>query len=77
MDIRVSDQAVSRNRQAVLFYDDRCRRVIARMGESRSLYYVNGKPVIMEIVLEDRARIRMGRSELMYISLCGDDFSWS
>ena len=77
MDIRVSDQAVSRNRQAVLFYDDRCRRVIARMGESRSLYYVNGKPVITEIVLENRARIRMGRSELIYVSLCGDDFSWS
>ncbi len=77
MDIVLSDPAVSRDRQLILVYDERRSRMTARRGEAKSLCYVDGEPVIMDRILEDRSKLQMGRSMLLYVALCGDDFNWN
>ncbi len=77
MDIVLSDPAVSRDRQVILVYDERENRMIARMGKAKSLCYVDNEPVIMDRVLKDRSKLQTGRSILLFVALCREDFSWN
>lgn len=71
------DISVSRDKHAILVYDPKSRRFLAQPGMSSELFYVNDDVVLQATPLKDRDVIQVGRTKLMFISLCGPDFSWS
>jgi len=70
------DANVSRDRHAIVTYEPKGRMFFAQPGESRELFYVNDQVVLMNVALENRDVISVGKTQLMFIPLCGPDFSW-
>lgn len=70
------DANVSRDRHAIVTYEPKGRMFFAQPGESRELFYVNDQVVLMNVVLNDRDIISVGKTQLMFVPLCGPDFSW-
>ena len=40
------------------------------------MFYVNGQVVLMNVVLQHKDVISVGKTQLMFVPLCGSDFSW-
>lgn len=77
MDIVLEGDAnVSRDRHAIVTYEPKGRMFFAQPGEARELFYVNDQVVLMNVVLNDRDVISVGKTQLMFIPLCGPEFSW-
>lgn len=77
MDIVLAgDASVSRERHAIVTYEPKGRVFFAQPGESRELFYVDDQVVLMSLQLKDRAILSIGNTKLMFIPLCGPDFSW-
>ncbi|MEH2928686.1 FHA domain-containing protein [Candidatus Ventrimonas sp. KK005] len=77
MDIVLEGDAnVSRDRHAIVTYEPKGRAFFAQPGESRELFYVNGQVVLMNVVLQHKDVISVGKTQLMFVPLCGSDFSW-
>lgn len=70
------DANVSRDRHAIVTYEPKGRAFFAQPGESRELFYVNGQVVLMNVVLQHRDILSVGKTQLMFVPLCGPDFSW-
>lgn len=70
------DQNVSRERHAVVVYEPKGRVFIAQPGESRELFYMNDQVVLMNVEMHARDVLSVGKTKLMFIPLCGPDFSW-
>ena len=71
-----SDKAVSRNRHAILLYEPRQRLFMVQSGESRELFYLNGDVVLNVEKIAAYDRLMIGKTELLFIPLCGDRFAW-
>lgn len=77
MDIMLEgDNSVSRVKHAILVYDARGKKYIAQPGESRELFYVNDEVVLNNVVIKSFDRILIGRTQLLFIALCGENFTW-
>lgn len=77
MDIQLSmDFAVSRQKHAVIIYEPKARIFIAQPGESRELFYLNDEVVLSNATLKQSDVIMIGETKLMFIPLCGKQFSW-
>lgn len=77
MDLSISgDDTISRKNHAELIYDPVGRNFFIASGSSRGLVYLNNLPVLAPTPLSDRGIIRLGNTELMFVPLCTDDFSW-
>lgn len=62
--------------QAVVTYDQESRTFTVNIGESRELSYVNDQVILFDTELHQRDVIQIGGVRLMFIPLCGPDFSW-
>lgn len=77
MDVVLSkDEAVSRNKHAIVLYDPKSNMFIAQPGESRELTYLNDAVLLNPQELHKNDVLTVGRSELMFIPFCSDTFKW-
>ncbi len=77
MDIAVTgDDTISRENHAILAYDTREKLYYFAPGSGRGIVRLNGKAVLMMTELHAYDKIEIGRSILIFVPLCGDQFSW-
>lgn len=77
MDISIkSDETISRENQAVLTYDAIEKSYYLSPGEGRSIIRLNGKAIFQTTELKEHDKVTIGRTELMFIPLCGEKFEW-
>jgi hypothetical protein len=77
MDICIaSDEAISRENHAIVSYSPKKRQFHVYSGESRGLVYLNDEEVITADELKSYDVIELGKTKLMFIPFCGDQFEW-
>lgn len=70
------DDMISRANHGLIVYDGRNRKFWIRHGDGTNLTYVDDEPVLEVRQLEPLTHIRMGRTVLRFVPLCGEEFSW-
>lgn len=77
MDVVIrGDMAVARKRHACVIFEPRAGIFYAQSGESHELFYLNDNVVLNSEILKSHDVITLGETSLMFIPLCGPDFSW-
>lgn len=77
MDVVIAgDQSVSREKHAIILYEPKKRMFLAQPGESSELYYVNDEVVLNVIELHEYDEITLGKTKLLFVPICGPQFSW-
>lgn len=71
------DDRISREKHAYITYVQKQNSFIIQHGDGKNLVEVNGDPVIGVEKLAPFDRIRLGKTDLIFIPLCGSDFDWS
>ncbi|MEM9684738.1 MAG: FHA domain-containing protein, partial [Pseudomonadota bacterium] len=71
------DNSISRNNHAAVAFDDEAGTFFLGHGGKSNLVRLNGKPVLSTEELSKGDEIRIGETTLMFMPLCGDDFSWN
>lgn len=71
------DVSISRDNHASIAYDDEDNRVLIGHGGKSNLVRLNGSPLVSAAALSDGDTIRIGKTTLRFVALCGPDFSWS
>ena len=70
------DQTISRQRHARIAYDPTTHQYFFGPDEGRNLLRVNGKTIMVPVELQNFDVITMGQTKLMFVALCGENFSW-
>ncbi|MCD2493024.1 FHA domain-containing protein [Lacrimispora sp. NSJ-141] len=70
------DEAVSRENQGIVSYDDRHKAFYAAPGTGQNIIYLNGEPLLMIHELKAFDRLEVGNTTLMFMPLCGEEFQW-
>jgi hypothetical protein len=77
MDICIKgDETISRENQAVLTYDSTEQKFYFSPGEGRSVVRLNGKAILQTVELNAYDKVTLGKTELLFVPLCGDNFAW-
>ena len=77
MDVALTrDKKVSMLRQASVIYEPRAVIFIAQPGDSRELAYLNYDVLLSTQNMKPRDILHIGKEELLFVPLCGQDFSW-
>lgn len=71
------DKGISRKEHGIVVYDPKARRFHVQPGSSSELFYVNDNVILQVMELNDRDVISLGETEMIFVALCGDDFSWN
>jgi hypothetical protein len=71
------DDMISREEHAFIAYDEEARRFYLQHGGKANLVRLGGRPVLSPTELEPYDLIRIGKTTLRFIPLCGPDFAWS
>jgi hypothetical protein len=74
--IRIDGDATISHDQATIVFDRRTTRFFVTPGRGRNPTYVNGQLLLSERQLQAREHLEMGESILMFVPLCGEEFSW-
>lgn len=74
--LNFGDASISRERHARLAYDPDENTFSLAHLEGRNLTKVNGKTVMTTYELTAYDHIRMGETEMIFVPLCGPQFSW-
>ena len=78
MDICVrGDETISRENHAVVSYDSIDKIYYFSPGEGRNIVRHNGKAIFQTVELNIYDRVVVGKTELVFMPLCGNDFEWS
>ncbi len=78
MDIVLADDPmVSRQKHAIVVFDPVSQRTLCQAGESRELFYRNGEVVTDTVTLTRGDIITIGKTQLMFVSFCGDLHTWN
>lgn len=70
------DLSVSGHRHAVVVYEPKQRRFYLQPGESSGLTYLNETFIMTIRELKKGDVIDLGNTKLLFVPLCGPDFSW-
>lgn len=77
MDICIdNDKTISRHRAASISYDEKGQVFFIQKGEGRNLIYLNGSAVRSDADLAIYDHIVIGSTELVFVPLCCEKFSW-
>lgn len=77
MDIALArDSTVSRERHAIVVYEPRGNLFLVQPGESKELSYLNDEVVLAPKELKMHDRLTVGKTELMFIPCCTEQFHW-
>ena len=76
-DIHVQgDSQISREKHATVAYYDKNRTYYVGPAEGRNIIELNGEPVFSSTQLRSRDIIKIGTTKLMFVPLCGEEFTW-
>lgn len=70
------DNSVSRRQHAAVIYEPKTKSFLLRPAASKVLFYLNDTVVIKAEALKSRDVIEIGKTKLLFVPLCGDDFVW-
>lgn len=70
------DKTISREKHAFLAYDPDENFFLIQHGEGRNPLKVNGKMVMTSQGLSPFDRIKLGKTELLFVPLCNEVFNW-
>ena len=77
MDISLkNEKTVSRDRHAIVLYEPKNNIFIAQPGDSKELFYVNGKVVLAAQEIKAYDEITVGEASLILIPCCNEKFNW-
>ena len=71
------DDSISRDNHASIAFDEEENKVLIGHGGKSNLVRVNGKPLVSSQELQNGDQIRIGKTTLRFVALCGPDFRWS
>jgi type III secretion system (T3SS) inner membrane Yop/YscD-like protein len=71
------DNSVSREKHAILSFDPKKSRFSIGAGDSTGLTYLNDETVETVQSLKSHDIIELGETQLLFVPLCGEQFSWS
>ncbi|MEM7722244.1 MAG: FHA domain-containing protein [Pseudomonadota bacterium] len=70
------DKTISRDRHAAVVYDAEQNRFFLGHGNKANVVRRNGQPVLATEEMFDGDLIRIGKTTLRFVALCGPDFTW-
>jgi hypothetical protein len=70
------DDQISRSNHAMLTFDPRGGEFYIQQGSGTNLAYLDNNPVLAPTKLSAGNRITLGNTSLMFVPLCGENFSW-
>ena len=77
MDICIrGDETVSRENHAIVSYDSAEKVYYFSPGDGSSIVRVNEKAIFQTIILKAYDRLTIGKTELIFVPLCGSNFEW-
>ncbi len=79
MQIRIpNDSSVSKENMAHVAFDARTRKFFFGAGDGRNLIYVNDELLLPQQSreLNPYDRILLGKTTLLFVPLCGEEFAW-
>ena len=77
MDICLTEDAkVSREAHASIIYEPKQRKFYVLAGKGSGLTYLNGELIFEHADLMSYDKLSIGKSEFVFLPLCGDRFSW-
>lgn len=71
------DDAISRDRHAVISFDPQTTSFHLMPGEGRGLAYVNDMAVLGAAKLQPYDEIRLGDTKVIFVPFCGEKFIWT
>jgi hypothetical protein len=74
--LNFGDEMISREEHAFIAYDEEARRFYLQHGGKANLVRLGGRPVLSPTELQPYDLIRIGKTTLRFIPLCGPDFAW-
>ena len=77
MDVSLGrDDTVSRESHALVIYDTKNNKFSLAPGQGRGITYCNDEQVEQVRPLEAYDVIEVGKSQLLFLPLCGERFQW-
>lgn len=77
-EVEVNDPKVSAGNVAQVVFDPRSKRFFSSDCDGTStICYQNGEPLLGRSILKRYDKIELGDSELLFIPLCGEEFTWN
>ncbi len=76
MDVCVHDDTISKENHAVVGFDTRDEVFYFGPAGGRGIVRVNGKALLNTVEIKIYDRLEIGRSEFIFVPLCGEKFSW-
>jgi hypothetical protein len=74
--LNFGDATISRNNHAAIAYDAEQNRFFLGHGNKSNIVRRNGMPVLSTEELMDGDSIRIGKTTLRFVALCGPGFTW-
>jgi hypothetical protein len=74
--IQNGDTSISREKHAVIIYDYENNIFFIKHGEGQYLSYLNGEVLLDTKQLKANDIIKVGSTELIFIPLCSEQFTW-
>ncbi len=74
--IITGDMNISAHRDSTVAFDDDSNKFFISHVDGKNLLRVNGAPVLNTAELQNYDRITIGKTELVFLGLCGEHFSW-
>ncbi len=71
-----NDPEIARELQSKITYDPKNNRFYLQHGEGSNLTYLNDEPVLELKTLSAYDHIVMGKSRLIFVPFCNDQFQW-
>ena len=75
--IENGDVSISREKHASIIYDFENNLFFIQHHEGKYLTYLNGQMIYALTSLKAYDKIKIGRTEFVFVPLCGDDFRWN
>jgi hypothetical protein len=71
------DTSISREAHAYIVFDEKKNDFYIQHGGKSNLVRLNDAPVLAPIQMKKGDIIEIGATRVMFVPLCGDDFSWN
>lgn len=74
--LNFGDARIARDTHAFIIYDDVARKFHVRDNGQANIVRLNNSPVLAPMEVNDRDKITIGETTLLFVALCGADFDW-
>jgi len=75
--ILFADDEISRGKSFSVAYDEKNRQFHLLPGEGKTLVYVDGQPVLQQVVMTPHLNFRIGQTTFRFVPLCNAEFDWN